>query len=74
MHKLKNEARPKFTGSYKKSVYLFEISRYLKYFETRTTEHLLCGIEGTGLINYTCRPLSQSCAGQTKSFAGGQDL
>ena len=27
------------------TAYLFEISRYIKYFETRT-KHLLCGIKG----------------------------
>ena len=27
------------------AAYLFEISRYFKYFETRT-KHLLCGIKG----------------------------
>ena len=27
------------------TVYLFEISRYINYFETRT-KHLLCGIKG----------------------------
>ena len=31
--------------SNKNAVYLFEISRYSKYFETRT-KHLLCGIKG----------------------------
>ena len=29
------------------TVYLFEISRYIKYFET-STKHLLCGIKGVG--------------------------
>ena len=31
--------------SNEKMAYLFEISRYIKYFETRT-KHLLCGIKG----------------------------
>ena len=34
------------------TAYLFEISRYIKYFETRT-EHLLCGIKGVRLISYS---------------------
>ena len=33
-------------------VYLFKISRYLKYFKTRT-KHLLCGIKGACLISYS---------------------
>ena len=29
------------------TAYLFEISRYIRYFETRT-KHLMCGIKGGG--------------------------
>ena len=38
------------------TAYLFEINRYIKYFETRT-KHLLCGhvaLRVVGLISYTC--------------------
>ena len=33
--------------SNEETAYLFEISRYIKYFETRT-KHLQCGIKGGG--------------------------
>ena len=37
--------------------YLFEISRYIKHFETRT-KHLLCGIKGVRLISYSSQTRS----------------
>ena len=77
MQKLKNnEARTKFSGSYKKkrvlkatyliallhisnenTAYLFEICRYIKYFE-RKTKHLLCGIKGVRLLSYSSQTRS----------------
>ena len=39
------------------TTYLCEISRYIKYIETRT-KHLLCGIKGVYLINYSSQTRS----------------
>ena len=41
------------------TAYLFEISRSIKYFETRT-KHLLCGIKGVRLISYSSQTRSGS--------------
>ena len=39
------------------TAYLFEIRRYIKYFETRTKQ-LQCGIKGVRLISYTSQTRS----------------
>ena len=39
------------------TTYLFEVSRYIKYFETRI-KHLRCGIKGVRLISYSSQTRS----------------
>ena len=41
------------------TAYLFEISRYIKYFEIRI-KHLLCGINGVHLVSYSSQTRSGS--------------